>query len=96
MAPKVSLASELADIAAVLEGIEVQAEDLAHGEVAATRDLHVLAATVGMVRARLLLLRKVVIGATDAALVLDRRSRVDSVHEGDDPDVLLPTLPKKR
>lgn len=90
--PRVSLAAELANLAAVLEGAERLAEDLTAG----SRDLQVLTATVGIVRTRLLLLRKVVIGAADTALVLDRRNRVDSVHAGDDPDVLLIVSPKKK
>lgn len=98
--PKVSLAAELATLAVSLEAAQLLAELLATSglpdDEAVTKVPKMLEAALALAAGRVHLLRKVVIGAADAALLEDRKNRASTRHQGDDPDVTLPQRRHRR
>ena len=75
----ISLAAELADLATVLESAQLIAELLVNGDLpdddAVNRAPKMLEAVLALAVGRVRLLRKVVIGAADAALIEHRNNR---------------------
>ena len=90
---RVSLADELATLADTLEGVQLLAELLATGALpddeAATKVPEMLEAALALVVGRVRLLRKVVVGSADVALIVGRRNTRDRVAPGEDLDVIL-------
>lgn len=97
---RVSLADELAELAAVLESAQLIAELLDNGGLpdddTVARAPKMLEAVLTLAVGRVRLLRKVVIGAADAGLIEHRNNRALSHREGDDPDVVLPVKKPRR
>lgn len=89
----ISLADELATLAATLEGVQLLAELLATGALpddeANARAPKTLEAALAISVGRLRLLRRVVVGSADVALIAGRRNTRDRVAPGEDPDVIL-------
>lgn len=97
----ISLAAELDGIADTLESAQLITDLLANDGLpdddAVKRAPKLLRAVLTLAVGRVRLLRKVVIGAADAALIVHRNNRALPHREGDDPDVVLPTsLGKKK
>lgn len=96
--PKVSLADELATLVDTLESAQLLAELLATGglpdDEAVTRAPKMLEAALALIVGRVRLLRKVVVGSADVALIVGRRNTRDRVAPGEDPDVIL--VPRTR
>jgi len=90
----ISLVAELAGIADTLESAQLIAELLVTNGLpdddAVNRAPKMLEAVLSLAVERVRLLRKVVIGAADAALIEHRNNRALPHREGDDPDVVLP------
>lgn len=91
--PKVSLADELTTLIDSLEGVQVLAELLATDALpddeAVSRAPRMLEAALALTVGRVRLLRKVVVGGADVALIVGRRNTRDRVAAGEDPDVIL-------
>ena len=98
----ISLAAELAGLEETLESAQLIAELLVtHGlpdDDSVNRAPKMLESVLALAVGRVRLLRKVVIGAADPALIEHRNNRALPHHEGDDPDVVLalPRAKKKR
>ncbi len=93
-AAAISLAAELAGIADTLESAQLITDVLANGALpdddTVKRAPKLLQAVLTLAVGRVRLLRKVVIGAADAALIAHRNNRALPHRKGDDPDVVLP------
>ncbi len=101
MRPKsISLAHELAELVHVIESAQLFAELLVTGGLpdddAVKRAPKLLEAVLALAAGRVRLLRKVVVGAADVALIEDRNNRALPRVQGDDPDVVLPTPRRRR
>ncbi len=96
----VSLAAELDELADVIESAQLLAELLATNALphddAVSRAPKMLESVLALAAGRVRLLRKVVVGAADAALIENRNNRAFPAREGDDPDVVLPAPHPRR
>ena len=96
----VSLADELAELAAVLESAQLIAELLDSGAMpdaeSAARAPGMLAAVLELTRSRVMLLRQVVMQEADVSLLAGRRNQRDRVAPGEDQDVILPAMRRRR
>ena len=97
---RISLADELAELAAVLESAQLIAELLDNGAMpdaeSAARAPGMLAAVLELTRSRMMLLRQVVIQQADVSLLVGRRNQRDRVAPGEDADVILPAKKQRR
>ena len=97
---RVSLADELAELAAVLESAQLIAELLDNGAMpdaeSASRAPRMLAAVLELTRSRMMLLRQVVMQEADVSLLAGRRNQRDRVAPGEDQDVILPAMRRRR
>jgi hypothetical protein len=93
------LGHELDQLAEVLESAQLIAELLVDDAMpdaeTAARAPRMLEAVLALAVGRVWLLRKVVVGAADAGLIVSRQNRALPRLKRDDPDVVLP-LRKKR
>lgn len=91
--PRVSLADELSTLADTLEGAQLLAEMLATDglpdDEAVARAPKMLESALALAVGRVRLLRRVVVGSADVALIAGRRNTRDRVTPGEDPDVIL-------
>lgn len=89
----VSLADELATLIDTLEGVQLLAElvatDALPDNEAVINAPKMLEAALAISVGRLRLLRSVVVGSADVALIAGRRNTRDRVAPGEDPDVIL-------
>jgi hypothetical protein len=97
---RVSLADELAELAAVLESTQLIAELLDTHSMpdteSASRAPGMLAAVLELTRSRVTLLRQVVMQQADVSLLAGRRNQRDRVAPGEDADVILPTKQRSK
>jgi hypothetical protein len=91
---KVSLGDELAELVHALESAQLIAELLVTEGLpdaeSRSRAPKMLEAVLALAIERVRLLRRVVIGAADAAYLVARHNRACQRQRGDDPDVHLP------
>ena len=97
---RVSLADELAELAAVLESAQLIAELLDNDAMpdaeSAARAPGMLAAVLELTRSRMLLLRQVVIQQADVSLLAGRRNQRDHLAPCEDADVILPAQQRRK
>lgn len=97
---RVSLADELAELAAVLESAQLIAELLDTHSMpdaeSAARAPGMLAALLELTRSRMMLLRLVAMQQADASLLAGRRNQRARVAPGEDADVILPAKKRNR
>ena len=90
--PAVSLAAELDVLARAVQGV---ADLLGGNEPGDMPEGHQRAAValLGLVSARLVLVRRVMVGAEDARAILAAFNEAETPIPGDDPDITIPIRP---